>query len=121
MSPCLHEKSGIGAVVKVADFHLCGWGSIPGKTCSFLIVSLSKSLSLCFMCSDQLVKYWMPRGFPLTSSLLLNYQYIHTQKRRKHTHLPRRRQVKVRRGIAASTRRQGRTVTLFSDAVTAAV
>ena len=30
-----------------------------------------KGLSLCFMCSDQYVKYRMPRGFPLTSSLLL--------------------------------------------------
>ena len=37
-------------------------------------------LSLCFMCSDQHVKYRMPRGFPVTSSLLLDYhfkQYIH--------------------------------------------
>ena len=31
--------SGIGAVVKVVDSHLFGWGSIPGKICSFLIVS----------------------------------------------------------------------------------
>ena len=39
------------------------------------------SLSLCFMCSDQHVKERMPRGFPLTSSLLLDYhdkQYTHT-------------------------------------------
>ena len=73
--------SGIGAVVKVTDSHPCGWGSIPGKSCSFLIVSLSKSLSLCCMCSDQHVKYRMPRGFPSTSSLLLDYhgkQYTHT-------------------------------------------
>ena len=72
--------SGIGAVVKVVDFHLCGWGSIPGKSCSFLTVSLSKRLSLCFMCSDQHVKQWMHRAFPFTSSLLLDYhikQYIH--------------------------------------------
>ena len=51
------------------------------KSCSFLIVSLSKSLSLCFMCSDQHVKYRMPRGSPLTSSLLLDYhvkQYART-------------------------------------------
>ena len=71
----------IGAVVKVVDSHPCRWDSIPRKSCSFLIVSLSKSLSLCFMCSDQHVKYWMPRGFPLTNSLLLDYhvkQYIHT-------------------------------------------
>ena len=49
--------------------------------CSFLIVSLSRDLSLYFMCSDQHVKYRMPRGFPFTSSLLLDYhvkQYIHT-------------------------------------------
>ena len=55
--------------------------SVNGKTCSFLIVFLSKGLSLCFMCSDQHVKYRMPCGFPSTSSLLLDYhvkQYIHT-------------------------------------------
>ena len=68
-------------MVKVVNSNPCGWGSIPGKSCSFFIVSLSKSLSLCFMCSDQHVKYWMPRGFPSTSSLLLDYhvkQYTHT-------------------------------------------
>ena len=58
------DVNGIGAVVKVADTHLCGWGSIPNRNCSFVIVSLSKNLSLCFMCSDQHVKYRMPRGFP---------------------------------------------------------
>ena len=53
----------------------------PAKAAVFLIVSLSKDLSLCFMCSDQHVKYGMPYGFPLTSSLLLDYhikQHIHT-------------------------------------------
>ena len=78
--------SGIGVVVKIVDSHPCGWGSIPGKTCSFFIVSLSKGLSLYFMCSNQHVKYWMPRELPLTSSLLLDYdvkQYIHA---RAHTH-----------------------------------
>ena len=77
----MQHSEWIGAVVKVVDSHLCGWGSIPNKSCSFFIVSLSKSLSLCFMCSDQHVKYWMPLWFPLTSSLLLDYhvkQYIHT-------------------------------------------
>ena len=61
--------------------HLWGWGSIPDKSCSFLIVSLSRGLSLCFMCSDQHVKYRMLRGFLSTRSLLLDYhvkQYIHT-------------------------------------------
>ena len=70
---------GIIAVVKIVDSHFCGWGS--GKSCSCLIVSLSKDLSLCFMCSDQHVKYRMPREFPLTNSLLLDYhveQYTHT-------------------------------------------
>ena len=70
--------SDISAVVKVVDSHLCGWGSIPG---SFPIVSFSKSLSQLFMCSDQHVKYRIIHGFPLTSSLLLDYhikQYIHT-------------------------------------------
>ena len=70
--------SEIGAVVKVVDSHLCDWGSIPGKSCSFLIISLCKGLSLCFMCSGQHVHAsWTP----LTSSLLLDYhvkQYIHT-------------------------------------------
>ena len=73
--------SEIGAVVKVVDSHPCGWSSIPGKSCSFLIVSLSKDLSLWFTYSDQHVKYQMPHGFLLTSSLLLDYhvkQYIHT-------------------------------------------
>ena len=95
--------SEIGAAVKVVDSHPCGWGSIPGKSCSFLIVSSSKVISLCIMCSDQHVKYWIPHGFwglqfsyskdlslyfmcsdqhikywipcglPLTSSLLLSY------------------------------------------------
>ena len=77
--------SGIGAVVKVVDSHHCGWGSFPGKSCSFFIVPLSKGLSLCFMCSDQHVKYQMPHWFPLPSSLLLEYYvkkyicaYMHT-------------------------------------------
>ena len=51
------------------------------KTAVFLIVSLSKGLLLYFMCFDQHVKYRMPRGFSLTSSLLLDYnvkQYIDT-------------------------------------------
>ena len=62
--------SEIGAVVKVVDSHLCDWGSIPGKSCSFLIISLCKGLSLCFMCSGQHVHAsWTP----LTSSLLLEY------------------------------------------------
>ena len=55
--------------------------TFPGKNCSFFIVSLSKGLSLCFTCSAQHVKYRMPRGFPVTSSLLLDChvkQYIHT-------------------------------------------
>ena len=29
--------SEIGAVVKVVDSHPCGWGSIPGKSCSLFI------------------------------------------------------------------------------------
>ena len=65
--------SGIGAVVEVVDSHRCGWGSIPNKSCSFFITSLSKDLSQYFICSDQHVKYWMPRGFPMTSSLILDY------------------------------------------------
>ena len=33
----LYRVSEIGAVVKVVDSHPCGWGSIPGKSCSFII------------------------------------------------------------------------------------
>ena len=61
----------------VTDCHLCGGSSTPGKSCSFLIVSLSKGLSLYFMCSDQYVKYWIPYEFLLTSSLLLLDTHIH--------------------------------------------
>ena len=68
--------SEIGTVLKVVDSHLCKWGSIPSKSCSFLIVSLSKGLSLCFLRSDQQVKYWILGRFPLTSSLLLDYHVI---------------------------------------------
>ena len=53
------------------------------------IISLSKGLSPRFMCSDQHVKYWMPPGFPLTSSLLLDYhvkQYIHTHTYTQYIH-----------------------------------
>ena len=37
----IHQSCGvseIGAVVNAVDSHLCGWGSIPGKDCSLLIV-----------------------------------------------------------------------------------
>ena len=56
-SVCSLTVSGIGAVVKVVDSHPCGWGSIPGNSCSFLIVSLSKSLSLWPVCSSSIVIY----------------------------------------------------------------
>ena len=64
--------SKIGAVVKVTDSHLSGWSSIPGRRCIFSHSHLIQDLItvLHVFC----VKYWMPRGFPLTSSLLLNYQ-----------------------------------------------
>ena len=79
LTVCVHV-SGIGAVVEVVDSHLCGWGSTLAESCTLLIVSLHKGLSLCFMYSDQHVKYWMPCGFPLTSCLLLDYhveRYTH--------------------------------------------
>ena len=68
--------SRIGAVVKVVDSHLCGLGSITGRSCSFLIVSLSKSLSLCFMYSDQHVKYRI--FFDKQFAIGLPRQTIHT-------------------------------------------
>ena len=61
--------------------HIQDGVPFPARAAVFFIVSLSKGLSQCFMCFDQHAKYWMPRGFPLTSSLLLDYhikQYIHT-------------------------------------------
>ena len=72
--------SEIGAVDKVVDSHLCRWGSILGKSCSFLIVSLSNGLSLYFMCSDQHVKYLMSHGFPSDyhSADRLPHYTIHT-------------------------------------------
>ena len=66
----IYIVSKIGAVVKVVDSHPCGWDSIPATAAVFLIVSLNKEL----MCSDKHVKYWIPREFPLTSSLLLDYR-----------------------------------------------
>ena len=37
----------IGAVVKVVDSHLCGLGSIPGKTCGFFkVLCLTHTLLL---------------------------------------------------------------------------
>ena len=59
----------IGAAGQVTDSHPCGGGSIPGSW-DFLIVPLSKGLSLCFVCSDQHVKYRMSRGVPSTSSAI---------------------------------------------------
>ena len=39
------------------------------------VCSCIEGLPPCFMCTDQHVKYWMPRKFLLTSSLLLNYRF----------------------------------------------
>ena len=49
--------SEIGAVVEIIETHFCERGSILGKSCNFLIVSLSNGLSICFRCSDQRAKY----------------------------------------------------------------
>ena len=48
--------SGIDAAAKVTDSHLRGWGSIPGKCCSFIVV-LAYHCILCVF--DQHVKYRM--------------------------------------------------------------
>ena len=66
----------------VIDSHLCRRGSILGKSCSFLILSLSKGLSLCFMCSDQHVKYRMLIGF-----LWLTVCYWITMLNNTHIHM----------------------------------
>ena len=47
-----------------ADSHLCVWGSISGKSCSFFIVSLGKRLSPCFMRFYQHAKTRCLVGFP---------------------------------------------------------
>ena len=47
----------LSGIVKVTDSHLSGWGSTPGKSCSFY------PCALCVL-SDQHVKYLMPLGFP---------------------------------------------------------
>ena len=55
-------------------------GFNPQQNLQFFVAFLNKGLSLRFMCSDQHLKYWMPRGFPLTSSSLMDYhveQYTH--------------------------------------------
>ena len=58
--------SEIGAVVMVVNSHLCGWSPIPGKTVVSLIVM--KLITVFHVHSDQHVKYWIPREFPLTST-----------------------------------------------------
>ena len=60
--------SEIATVVKVVDSHLCG--SHSGKGCTFLML---KGSSLRLICSGYRVKYWIPSGFPLIISLLLDY------------------------------------------------
>ena len=66
--------SEIGTVVKVTDSHLCGWSSIPGKSCIFSHSHLKQELINVLHVFWSACKILMPRGFPLTSSLLLNYQ-----------------------------------------------
>ena len=63
----------IGAGVNIAKSYLCKWDLVPDKWCSFLIVSISKGLSMCFMCFDQHVKYWTLCKLFFASILLLDY------------------------------------------------
>ena len=51
--------------VPVAGSYICGWTSIPRKSCSFLIDPLKKGL---LQCSDQHLKHQVHREFSLTSS-----------------------------------------------------
>ena len=44
--------SEIGAMVKVTDSHHYGWGSIPGKSCSFLIQSMAHHCTSCVLISN---------------------------------------------------------------------
>ena len=48
--------SEIGAVVKVVDSHLCGWGSILGKCCYFLSLLEQELITVLHVCSDQHAK-----------------------------------------------------------------
>ena len=50
------------------------------------IVQVRRQLG--FMCSKKNLKYWIPLGFPSTSSLLMDYQvnqYTHTHVRTAHS------------------------------------
>ena len=76
--PCTHV-SGIGAVVKVVDSHLYGWGSIPGKSCSFFIVSRAYHCASCVLISVKntgcLVGFpWLAVCYWITT---LNNTYTH--------------------------------------------
>ena len=62
----LYSVGEIGAVVKVVDSHRGGWSSIPSESYGFFH---------CALCSDQHVKYRIPRGFPLTSTHIIFIQY----------------------------------------------
>ena len=54
--------SEIGAVVKAVDFHLCGWSSIPGISCSFLIgVCVIVDMFIKSFCYHYIVK--KPKGY----------------------------------------------------------
>ena len=46
--------SRIGAVVKVVDSHLCGWSSIPSKSCSFFQVTCMGVNMLDSWCVDEI-------------------------------------------------------------------
>ena len=63
---------------KNVDSLFCRLSSLPDKTRSLLLVSPSKRFSLYAMCSDQHVKFSMPRGFLFTSSFLLDYHVKNT-------------------------------------------
>ena len=65
------NKRFLGQVIEyklyLAYFYTIVSHLISGKATVFPVISLY------FMCSDQHVKYWIPLGFSLASSLLLDY------------------------------------------------
>ena len=62
-----------GAVVKLTDSYPCGWGSIPGKSCSFLGHFRQE---LHCVCSDQHIKYRCIQKAFYCWTTMLNSAYI---------------------------------------------
>ena len=73
MPPSIDLYIGFGWTSTVSDLSAL-W--MDGVQFLATAAAFSWCLSLRFICSHQYGKYWMPRGFPLTSSLLLDYHIM---------------------------------------------